>query len=154
MQEKHIFFSLILTKAELLALTLADFNFKDNTINITKSLQHKASGDIVTPLKTDNGIRTITMPEAVMQEIKGYAQKIYGIKPSDRVFTFTKSLIRGNMKRGAEKAEIPFIRIHDMRHSHVPYHKDISGTTYTVAPISAISAALRSAFSRSYFRLI
>ena len=54
---------------ELLALTLADFDFKDNTINITKSLQHKASGDIVTPPKTDNGIRTITMPETIMQEI-------------------------------------------------------------------------------------
>ncbi len=91
----------------------------NNTINITKSLQHKASGDIVTPPKTDNGIRTITMPEAIMQEIKDYTHKIYGIKPSDRVFTFTKSLIRGNMKRGAEKASIPFIRIHDMRHSHV-----------------------------------
>ena len=104
---------------ELLALTLADFDFKDNTINITKSLQHKASGDIVTPPKTDNGIRTITMPETIMQEIKDYTHKIYGIKLSDRVFTFTKSLIRGNMKRGAEKAEIPFIRIHDMRHSHV-----------------------------------
>jgi integrase len=104
---------------ELLALTLADFDFKDNTINITKSLQHKASGDIVTPPKTDNGIRTITMPEAIMHEIEDYTHKIYGIKPSDRVFTFTKSLIRGNMKRGAEKASIPFIRIHDMRHSHV-----------------------------------
>ena len=104
---------------ELLALTLADFDFKDNTINITKSLQHKASGDIVTPPKTDNGIRTITMPEAIMQETENYIHKIYGIKPSDRVFTFTKSLIRGNMKRGAEKANIPFIRIHDMRHPYV-----------------------------------
>ncbi len=104
---------------ELLALTLADFNFKNNTINITKSLQHKASGNIVTPPKTGNGIRTITMPETIMQEIEEYIHKIYGIKPSDRVFTFTKSLIRGNMKRGAEKANIPFIRIHDMRHSHV-----------------------------------
>ena len=105
--------------SELLALTLADFNFTDNTINITKSLQHRANGDIVTPPKTDNGIRTITMPETIMQEIEEYTHKIYGTKPSDRVFTFTKSLIRGNMKRGAEKANIPFIRIHDMRHSHV-----------------------------------
>ncbi len=104
---------------ELLALTLEDFNFEDNTINITKSLQHKTSGDIVTPPKTDNGIRTITMPEAIMQEIEDYTHKIYDIKPSDRVFTFTKSLIRGNMKRGAEKAGIPFIRIHDMRHPYV-----------------------------------
>ena len=104
---------------ELLALTLADLDFKENTIHITKSLQHKAGGDIVTPPKTDIGIRTITMPEAIMQELAEYTHKIYGIKPSDRVFTFTKSLIRGNMKRGAEKANIPFIRIHDMWHSHV-----------------------------------
>lgn len=69
---------------------------EENTIQITKSLQHKASGDIVTPPKTGNGIRTITMPGAIMQEIKDYTHKIYGIKPSDRVFTFTKSLIRGN----------------------------------------------------------
>ena len=104
---------------ELLALTLAGFDFKANTIQITKSLQHKASGDIITPPKTDNGIRTITMPDAIMQEIQAYTDKIYGLEPDNRVFTFTKSLIRGNMRRGAEKAEIPFIRIHDMRHSHV-----------------------------------
>ena len=54
-----IFFRFYLTKAELLALTLADLDFKENTIHITKSLQHKAGGDIVTPPKTDNGIRTI-----------------------------------------------------------------------------------------------
>ena len=104
---------------ELPALTLSDFDFLENTILITKSLQHKASGDIVTPPKTDNEILTITMPEAIMREIEDYTHKIYGIKPSDRVFTFTRSLIRGNMKRGAKKANIPFIRIHDMRHSHV-----------------------------------
>lgn len=54
-----------------------------------------------------------------MQEIQAYTDKIYGLESDNRVFTFTKSLIRGNMRRGAEKAEIPFIRIHDMRHSHV-----------------------------------
>lgn len=101
---------------ELLALTLADFDFKANTIQITKSLQHKASGDIITPPKTDNGIRTITMPDTIMQEIQTYTAKIYGFESDNRVFTFTKSLIRGNMRRGAK---IPFIRIHDMKHSHV-----------------------------------
>ena len=103
----------------LLALTLADFDFKANTIQITKSLQHKASGDIITPPKTDNGIRTITMPDAIMQEIQAYTAKIYGLEPDNRVLIYTKSLIRGNMRRGAEKAEIPFIRIHDIRHPYV-----------------------------------
>lgn len=105
---------------ELLALTLSDMDFENNTINITKSLQHRAKlGDIVTPPKTDNGIRCISMPPLIMQAIKSYTERIYGISGKDRVFTFTKSLINGNMKRGATKTGVKTIRIHDLRHSHV-----------------------------------
>lgn len=65
---------------ELLALTLQDFDFEANTISITKSLQHRAkAGDLVTPPKTDNGIRCISMPAAIMQLIKDYTGRIYGL---------------------------------------------------------------------------
>lgn len=105
---------------ELLALTLQDFDFNSNTVNINKSLQHRAKlGDLVTPPKTDNGIRCISMPPAIMKLVKGYTERIYGISGNDRVFTFTKSLISGNMKRGAAASGVPVIRIHDLRHSHV-----------------------------------
>ena len=105
---------------ELLALTLADVDFTANTISITKSLQHRAKeGDLVTPPKTDNGIRVISMPAAIMQQLKAYTEKLYALEPDERIFSFTKSLIRGNMQRGAAAAAIPFIRIHDLRHSHV-----------------------------------
>lgn len=105
---------------ELLALTMQDLDFEANTININKSLQHRAkAGDLITPPKTDNGIRCISMPPAIMQTIKSYTERIYGISDKDRVFTFTKSLINGNMKRGAASAKVQNIRIHDIRHSHV-----------------------------------
>lgn len=105
---------------ELLALTLNDLDFDNNTISITKSLQHRAkAGDLVTPPKTENGIRCISMPETIMQLVKGHTERIYGISEYDRVFTFTKSLISGNIRRGAAAAGIPVIRIHDLRHSHV-----------------------------------
>ena len=105
---------------ELLALTLADIDFNTNTISITKSLQHRAKeGDLITPPKTDNGIRVVVMPDAIMQELKTYIGKLYALDPKERIFTFTKSLIRGNMKRGSAAVNIPFIRIHDLRHSHV-----------------------------------
>lgn len=104
---------------ELLALTLADLDFTANTISITKSLQHRASGDLIGPPKTENGIRCVIMPTTIMQEIQTYTGKLYGIQPGDRIFTFTRMLIRGNMKRGSAAAQIPFIRIHDLRHSHV-----------------------------------
>lgn len=118
---------------ELLALTLADLDFTANTISITKSLQHKASGPLIGPPKTDNGIRCVTMPESIMQEVKTYTGKIYGIQPDDRIFTFTKSLIRGNMKRGSAAAGIPFIRIHDLQHSHVSLLIELGFTPHLIA---------------------
>lgn len=88
-----------------MALTLDDFNFTANTISITKTF-HQGMHTIDPP-KTENSIRCITMPLSVMEEIRTYTNKIYGIKPHDRIFTFTNSLLRGNIKRGAEKAGIP-----------------------------------------------
>lgn len=118
---------------ELLALNLDDFDFQGSTIDITKSLQHKSSGALITPPKTDNGIRCITMPAIIMQEVKDYTKMIYDIQPSDRVFTFTKSLIRGNMKRCADKTQVPFIRIHDLRHSHVSLLIDMGFRPHLIA---------------------
>ena len=59
------------------------------------------------------------MPDAVMKELQLYIDRLYSIAPDDRIFLFTKSLIRGTMKRCSEAAGIPLIRIHDLRHSHV-----------------------------------
>lgn len=119
---------------ELLALTLQDLDFDANTINITKSLQHRAkAGDLITPPKTDNGIRCISMPAAIMQTLKDYTTKIYGIEDTDRVFTFTKSLISGNMKRGAAAAGLPVIRIHDLRHSHVSLLIELGFSPHLIA---------------------
>ena len=118
---------------ELLALTMEDFDFKANTINITKSLQHKASGDLVTPPKTDNGIRCVTMPKTIMEEVQAYTQRIYGLSATDRIFTFTKSLIRGNMQRCSAAANIPIIRIHDLRHSHVSLLIDMGFSPHLIA---------------------
>lgn len=118
---------------ELLALTFQDLDFEHCTISITKSLQRKATGDLITPPKTDNGNRTITIPSLIMQELKQYTDKIYGIQPEQHIFTFTKSLVRGNMKRGSEAAGVPFIRIHDLRHSHVSLLIDMGFTPHLIA---------------------
>lgn len=118
---------------ELLALTLADLDFTTNTISITKSLQRKSQKDIITPPKTDNGIRNISMPSAIMQELQNYINKIYGLRSDDRIFTFTRSLIRGNIRRGAIAACVPYIRIHDLRHSHVSLLINMGFTPHLIA---------------------
>ena len=118
---------------ELLALTPSDIDFDSCTIDINKSYQHKSGGGIVTPPKTSNGIRIITMPDAIMSELREYIDRQYHIEPYDRIFLFTKSLIRGNMRRCSEKAGIPLIRIHDLRHSHVSLLIDMGFSPHLVA---------------------
>lgn len=118
---------------EMLALTLSDFDFANNTIHITKSLQRKSSGNLITPPKTENGVRLVNMPAAVMEEIRDYSGRFYGLEPSDRVFTFTKTLVRNHMKKAADETGIPFIRIHDLRHSHVSLLIEMKFTPHLIA---------------------
>ena len=50
-------------EGELLALTPADFNFKEKTLRINKSYQRIKGEDVITPPKTKKSIRTITIPD-------------------------------------------------------------------------------------------
>ena len=45
MQEKHIFFSLILTKAEMAALTWDDIDFENNIVEINKTVNRYRKAD-------------------------------------------------------------------------------------------------------------
>ncbi len=114
---------------EMSALTLADFDFNANTINVNKTLYRTQTG----APKTDNGIRIITMPAAIMHEIKEYAEKIYGIQPTDRVFTLSKESLRRNMIHCSEISGVPRIRIHDIRHSHVSLLINMGFTPHLIA---------------------
>ena len=58
LQKKNIFFSFYLTKAELLALTAADFNFDKETVTINKSYQRLRGEDVITSPKTKKSNRT------------------------------------------------------------------------------------------------
>lgn len=118
---------------EMMALTLSDFDFTANTIHITKTFHQKKGGGVSGPPKTENSVRCITMPAAIMQEVQTYIGRIYGIQPSERIFTFTEKLIRGNIKRCSERAGIPQIRIHDIRHSHVSLLIDLDFSPHLIA---------------------
>lgn len=72
MQEKHIFFSLILTKAELLALTPGDFDFEKQTVTISKSYQRIKGKDVITDPKTPKSNRVIQMPAFLCEEMRDY----------------------------------------------------------------------------------
>lgn len=116
---------------EMLALTLSDLDFENNTITIDKNLPQNSKGT-VTP-KSENGTRVVTMPAAIMEELEAYTQRLYGLTGEQRIFTFTRSLIRGTMQRCSKQANVPFIRIHDLRHSHVSLLIDLEFTPHLIA---------------------
>lgn len=133
MQEKHIFFSLILTKAELLALTAADFNFDRETVTINKSYQRLRGEDVITSPKTKKSNRTIKMPKFLGEEMQEYIGMLYGLKKKDRIFTVTKSYLHHEMDRGAKAAGVKRIRIHDLRHSHISLLIDMGFSAVAIA---------------------
>ena len=116
---KANFFRLILTKAELLALTAADFDFEKETVRINKSYQRLHGEDVITTPKTKKSNRIIKMPKFLCEEMQEYLQMLYGLKKKDRIFTVTKSYLHHEMDRGAKAAGVKRIRIHDLRHPYV-----------------------------------
>ena len=88
---KANFFRLILTKAELLALTYDDINLEEKTISITKSYQRLKGKDVITQPKTPKSIRIITMSDFLADEFREYCSHLYGIMKNERLFHFTKS---------------------------------------------------------------
>jgi integrase len=104
---------------EMLALTPADFDFTKETLSVTKSYQRLKREDVITAPKTPKSVRVIKMPKFLCEEMQDYIKMLYGIQPTDRVFTITKSYLHHEMDRGSKASGVKRIRIHDLRHSHV-----------------------------------
>lgn len=103
---------------ELLALTLEDFNAEEKKLRINKSYQRIQSKDVITEPKTQKGNRIITLPDFLVNQLKEYVNRLYGIMPRDRLFQITKSYLEHEMIRGVKLSGVKKIRIHDLRHSH------------------------------------
>ena len=120
-------------EGELLALTPADFDFEKRTVSITKSYQRLNGQDLITTPKTEKSNRVIQMPQFLVDEIQDYLKQLYNIQSNDRMFTVTKSYLYHEMDRGAKKANIKRIRIHDLRHSHVSLLIDMGFSATAIA---------------------
>lgn len=104
---------------ELFALTAADIDIGGQIMHITKSLQRMERQDIITPPKTQKGIRDITLPDFLVKELENYMSMIYDCSGETRLFEISKQSLYYPMKKYSELAGVPRIRIHDIRHSHV-----------------------------------
>ena len=104
---------------EMLALTPADFDFKNRKLRINKSYQRIKGQDVITEPKTKKSNRTIEMPDFLCEEMEEYLSMLYDQKPDERIFPISKSYLHHEMDRGVKATGLKRIRIHDLRHSHV-----------------------------------
>lgn len=102
---------------ELLALTGNDF--KEGKLSITKSYAKLEGRDIISTPKTKSSIRTISVPNHVIELLNEYIEMIYDYNPNDRLFLHVhKSNISRQLNLIARETNLPHIRTHDLRHSH------------------------------------
>ena len=118
---------------ELLALTVGDFDFENQTVRINKSYQRIDGRDVITDPKTKKSIRTVTMPDFICDEMQRYFSGFYKPKKDDRIFLITKGYLHREMRRGCAETGVKKIRIHDLRHSHVSLLIDIGLPALAIA---------------------
>ena len=106
---------------EALALTISDFDFDRKELRITKTYYRLERKDIITAPKTENSIRSISMPDFLLEEVKDYYNRLYKYPRNERLFPVVPKAVENKFKRDIEKAGVKRIRIHDLRHSHASY---------------------------------
>ena len=118
---------------EMLALTPSDFDFERKIIHITKSLQRIKGEDVITPPKSGKGIRRVLMPDFYSEEMKVYLESLQFTTENDRIFSFTKSYLHHELRRGCSTSGVNRIRIHGIRHSHISLLMDMGFSAVAIA---------------------
>ncbi|MGE6619274.1 tyrosine-type recombinase/integrase, partial [Bacillus mycoides] len=112
-------------KGELLALTWADINFKEQTIDINKTSYNRQ----ITKPKTKASTRIIMLPSLVidlLKKLKEHATLTAPVKDDYVVFgefynSISTSTLQLNYKKYIKIAQVQNIVLHEFRHSHASY---------------------------------
>jgi integrase len=123
--ENHLIFEILfwtgIREGELLSITPADVDMKNNLLYITKTYHRIDRKDVIDTPKTETSVRTIHIPNFLKEEIAEYIRKHFGMPDDERLFPIVARTLQKRMKRYTEKAGVKPIRVHDLRHSHVAY---------------------------------
>lgn len=115
----QVLYWLGIREGEALALLQSDFDFEKKTVSITKTFQVIKKKQIVTTPKTPKSVRTIGIPDFLCEELQEFFEMIPPEMKNERIFYgIFKSNLSRHLHRGAKKAGLPQIRVHDLRHSH------------------------------------
>ena len=117
---------------ELLALTGDDIDFNRGVIIVRRGISKVGNRYETSSPKTSTSRRVVQMPPFLEEELSA-AMYLKGIQPHERIFPFTHDKMRKQMRAAAEKADLPRIRVHDLRHSHVSLLIDLGFPAAAIA---------------------
>lgn len=107
-------------EGELLALEESDIDFEKKELSITKTYLRINGKDYINTPKTKKSIRKVSIPDFLCEELKEYLNLEYTKNENNnRIFLIGKTALTKALIKGADKAGLPRIRVHDLRHSHV-----------------------------------
>lgn len=119
---------------EVLALDFDDIDFDEGTISYTKQLQEvaqletipknavKVGSNIILPYTKTNTVKTVSIPDWLLNDFKEWRE----IQDNSYIFyvgtanskIIHKTSVRKIFKAHLKLADLPIIKIHDLRHSH------------------------------------
>ena len=111
-----------LRRGELCGLKWTDFDERDGTLKINRSVSHDKKGGIVEgETKTGQGKRVIILPISTAEllkkrKLKSHSEWIFE-NPLDASRPVSPESVYNRMKVILKKADLPNIRFHDLRHT-------------------------------------
>lgn len=105
--------------SEALALTPSDFDFSHQMLTINKTWNYKEKGGFL-PTKNQSSVRKIQID---WQTVIQFSELIKNLPPNEPIFVeenekVYNSTVNNLLNRHCEKADIPTISIHGLRHTH------------------------------------
>ncbi len=122
-----------LSGSELLALTSDDIDLGKRELSVTGSLRPRSRGETVDPSKHVNNIRHVALPNFLCNELKDYMDYIFKPAEDGSLFPISKIEMIYELKKGAEKADLPEIKTDDLRQSHVYLLLDLGFSLHDAA---------------------
>ena len=129
----NLFFYSGMRMGELLAITLNDFDFKNDTVSITKNLAIIDGEAVSKGTKTKKSNRVVALPRPVMDMVKAYSDSLCDHDPTGRLFKESKSSLHRDMKKYCEISGVRKIKIHELRHSHASHLIELGASPLTIS---------------------